>query len=228
MGVVCLIGARKGSKRLPHKNKQEICGRKLYSIAVDAAVYSGIFSKIIVTTDDEDIIGGLSNFPEVMVDRRKEEFAGSQVVIWEVGVYILEKYSSDFEQTKDLCFITPCHPFRNSKHIREAYELYKSSGADSLVSVTEFPAPIELAVKLDNGKVKRNWPGPVRKGNYEKSFFPNGAITFVKKEFLTRNIDVYSVNTIGYEMGWPYCLDIDHQQDLDLARTLANEFLKSR
>ena len=222
---LCVIGARKGSKRLPGKNRKEILGRPLYRLAVDAALKAGIFSEFIFSTDDNLILQDLSGFPGVVVAQREHLLAGDKVVMWDVGLHLLEKYHSLADAAGTLCFISPCHPFRGPEIIRNAHNLFHSSKADSLISITEFPAPPELAVSLLDGQVKRSWQGPVRKGEYQESYYLNGAITFVKKTFFLKNRDVYSDQTVGYEIDWPYSLDIDYPADLELARKLATTFL---
>ena len=178
---VCIIGARKGSTRLPEKNRKEILGRSLYNLALDAAVAADIFSNIIFTTDDDQIIQGLSDNDRIIVDQREPTLSDANTIMWKVGLYILEKYRKVTENTESICFINPCHPFRSPALIREAYQQFIDTAADSLVSVTEFPAPPELAVKMVDGRIKRNWQGPVRKSEHQQSYYVNGAISIVNK-----------------------------------------------
>lgn len=223
---LCIIGARAGSLRLPGKNKKSINGKPLYCITVENAVRSGIFSEIIFSTDDKDILEGLSAYEKITADKRPPQLAGSKVVMWDVGIYLLEKYAKRLKNTKDICFLTPCHPFRRHGHIREAYVLYKSSNATSLISVTELPSPPEFSIEMIDGKIKKDWDGPVRKGDRKKLYYPNGAITFVKKDYFLNKKDIYAQDTAGYLLSWPYSLDIDYAEDLELAKKLAGCFME--
>jgi CMP-N-acetylneuraminic acid synthetase len=107
----------------------------------------------------------------------------------------------------------------------EAYQLYKQYQALSLISVTEFPCPPELALDLENQRVRRNWEGPARASNYKKRYYPNGAIVLVNRAFFARNKTFYSDDTLGYVMGWPDCIDIDHPSDYETAkRIIENDY----
>lgn len=221
--AVCIIGARKGSKRLPGKNKQVLDGKPLYSYTVEAAINSGIFNEIIFTTDDEEILKGLEIYSDIICDQRPTEFAGDNVIIWDVGMYILRKYNELERGAIDLCFLTPCHPFRNAEHIRESYSLYKTKRALSLVSITQFPAPPELPLELNDMMVSRKWNGPHRGSLFRSKYYPNGAISIVDKLFFLKHKDFYSPETVGYMMEWPYSLDIDEEKDLILAKMIAEK-----
>ena len=52
---VCIIPARGGSKRIPRKNIKELCGRPMISYSITTAIKSGLFGKVVVSTDDEEI-----------------------------------------------------------------------------------------------------------------------------------------------------------------------------
>lgn len=55
MGYLAVIPARGGSKRIPRKNVKDFNGKPLISYAIKAALGSGIFDRVVVSTDDEDI-----------------------------------------------------------------------------------------------------------------------------------------------------------------------------
>ena len=224
MAVLCIIGARKGSKRVSNKNRLLLKGKPLYIYAVEAAINSDIFSRILFTTDDEKILKDLKTQPDILIDHRPSELAGDKVVMWDVGLYLLEKYSDVVSGVQSLCFLTPCHPFRTGDHIRKAYQFYKESGATSLVSITQYPFPPELSLELIKNRVVRKWSGPARSNEYRKKYYPNGAISIVSRDYFATHQDVYSPNTVGYEVHWPYCLDIDYEEDYVLAQKLTNIF----
>ena len=170
-GCVCIIGARKGSKRLPGKNRLLLGGKPLYIHTLEAAVGAELFDHIIFTTDDDVILSELGDYPKIFLDQRSPKFAEDGVTMMEVMAYLLEKYKSVFRDCKDICLLTPCSPFRKSGHIREAYNLYKQSDGMSLVSLTEFPCPPELALEMEDGWVQRKWEGAARPGGYKKRYF---------------------------------------------------------
>ena len=219
---LCVIGARKGSQRLPAKNRALLNGKPLYAYTVEAAKKSGIFSDIIFTTDDEIILNDLKNDVDIVLDHRPSELAGDNVVMWDVVIYILNKYRETSETVDSICLLTPCNPFRAAKHIQASYELFKKN-ATSLISLTEFPAPPELVLQIEDSRVIRNWKGPHRSADHNKKYYPNGAIIIVDRQFIMTHREFYSSNTVGYLMNWPYAIDIDEEQDLKMARVIAEK-----
>ena len=224
----CIIGARCGSKRLPGKNKEFIKGIPLYAITLEAAIEANVFGNIIFSTDDEEILEGLTKYSDIVIDHRPADLSGDDVIMWDVGIYILNEYSNILKDNTELCFLSPCHPFRNSGHIRNSYQLFRKSEAESLIGVTPFPSPPELSLEMVNNKITCNWSGIVRKGNYKKKYYPNGTITFVNREYFVKHKDVYSPNTVGYVLDWPYCLDIDYEEDLRLARMMFERLIENK
>lgn len=224
-GCLCLIGARKGSQRLPGKNKAHLQGRPLYAWTIKAALETGLFSAIIFSTDDDEIIEGLKDYPQLVADARPKELADPQVSMWEVGEYLLDRYPAASKAAESVCFLTPCHPFRTADHIRRAYQLYTDSAAAALVSLTEFPSPPSLSLELADGYLRKDWEGLVRQAEHPLRYYPNGAIIIIKQVHFRVHQSPYSAKTIGFEMDWPDCLDIDRPKDLELARRLAPLFL---
>ena len=217
---LCIIGARKGSKRFPGKNKAVLKNKPLFQYAIDVAREAEIFHVIIFSTDDEEILGQIVGQKDILADKRPGSLAGDDVVMWDVGTYLLEKYSHLIDGIENLCFLSPCHPLKTAKHLREAYTLYKESMALSVVGMTAFPSPPELQLEVVDGNVVRNWDGPTRKGEYTTKYYPNGVSTFVNKDYFLKTKGVYSERTKGYEIEWPHCLDIDYEKNLVLADKL--------
>ena len=52
---IAIITARGGSKRIPRKNIKEFCGKPIISYSIEAALQSGLFEEVMVSTDDEEI-----------------------------------------------------------------------------------------------------------------------------------------------------------------------------
>lgn len=53
--MICLIPARGGSKRVPRKNVRPFCNRPMISWAIESCLESGLFDRIVVSTDDDEI-----------------------------------------------------------------------------------------------------------------------------------------------------------------------------
>ena len=218
---VCFIGARKGSRRLPGKNKRILNGKPLFARTIEASLESGVFDHVLFSTDDEDILEIIaSDYPDVIPHRRPEELATPDVPIWDVIRYLEDSFDPIINAAETVTVLTPCHPFRNGCHIKEAFRNYLHMNALTLVCITPLPCPPELALDLEGTRVKRHWKGIVRIGEFPQRYYQNGAITIVNKRFFLETNDFFSTNTFGFIMDWPVCLDIDRMEDFQMAEKL--------
>jgi CMP-N-acetylneuraminic acid synthetase len=218
---LCIIAARKGSKRLSGKNRLPLNGKPLYRYTLEAAEASGIFSSVVFSTDDEAILADLGQHPGIVLDHRPAHLAGDRVVIWDVGLYVLSQYADRLAGVDSLCFLTPCNPFRGARHLTAAFNRFVAKEADGLMSITAFPAPIELPIEINGDWLVRHWTGAHRGAEYPPKYYPNGAIIIIDVDYFRAHRDFYPPKTVGFELGWPYCLDIDDAQDMEMARLIA-------
>ena len=84
MSKIAIITARGGSKRIPRKNIKEFCGKPILSYSIEAALSSGLFDRVMVSTDDEEIAQIARSFGA------------------EVPFFRSEKTSSDYATTNDV------------------------------------------------------------------------------------------------------------------------------
>ncbi len=219
--LVCIILARAGSKRLPGKNRAPLAGRPLFAWTVEAAVRAGCFESIVFSTDDAAILEELRAWPEVLALPRPLELAGDEVVAWEVCRHLIATLPEVFAPAGSFCLLTPCHPFRTAAHLREAVRRYQAADAQSLLTVSPYPCPPELALELQDGYLTRTWDGPVRKERFTPKYHPNGALCILRSKAFAASGSVYTDKTLPHVLPWPWSLDIDDAEDLALARSLA-------
>ena len=53
--ILAVITARGGSKRIPRKNIKDFCGKPIIEYSIEAALKSGLFDEVMVSTDDDEI-----------------------------------------------------------------------------------------------------------------------------------------------------------------------------
>jgi len=222
---ICIIGARKGSKRLPQKNQLLINNVPLYQYTIRAAVDSKLFKHIVFSTDDETILNDLKDNNDILLDARPLEMSTEHVSMMEVTNYLINKYNQYFTGNKNIGIMTPCNPLRTSSHICDAYKLFKQNDTQSLISITEYPFPIERSLEVINNSVNKSWDGRVDTSKFTKKYYPNGAILFVSQKYFTEFQSFYSKKTIGYILKWPFSLDIDYKDDYELAKSIIEKNL---
>ena len=131
---MCIIPARKGSKRLKNKNKLLLNGKPLVSYALEAAIESKLFQMIVVSSDDMDILEiAFSHFLTEIVqpNKRPKVLCGDKVPVKVVVRFISQIYRSP----EVLCLIQPTNPLITAKQIRKAYKVFKKKDANYLIGV---------------------------------------------------------------------------------------------
>lgn len=138
--AICIITARGGSKRIPHKNIKEFCGRPIIAYSIEAACESGLFDEVMVSTDDEAIAAVAREFgasvPFMRSERASDDYAATSDVIREV----LSDYKHAGKEFDVVCCLYPTAPFASVSELREAADMIEN-GAESVVPVTSYDFP---------------------------------------------------------------------------------------
>jgi len=134
--IVALIPARAGSKRVPDKNIRPLAGHPVIAYTIAAALESGIFSDVIVSTDS-DKYAEISGYYGAQVPfLRPPELAGDQSPDIEWLAYTLERLQDSGRQYDCFSILRPTSPFRLPETIRRAWREFTSqAGVDSLRAV---------------------------------------------------------------------------------------------
>ena len=123
--AVAVITARGGSKRIPHKNIKEFCGRPIIEYSIEAALKSGVFDEVMVSTDDEEIAEIAKRAGAAVPFYRSREAAGDYAATHEVILEVLEEYEKRGVTFEKVCCIYPTAPFLTAE-VRE----HGAPGAD--------------------------------------------------------------------------------------------------
>uniref|UniRef100_UPI00402AB0A9 pseudaminic acid cytidylyltransferase n=1 Tax=Succinivibrio sp. TaxID=2053619 RepID=UPI00402AB0A9 len=221
MSKIAVIPARGGSKRIPLKNIKEFNGAPLISYSIKAALESKLFDKVVVSTDDEKIASVAKSFgAEVPFLRDKslaDDFTGTFAVVKDAYLKLKDSFSS----LDTVCCIYATAPLLKAKHLQEAYNLMQNAHAKSVISICEFPFPIQRAfVKDDNGNLSYREPkfAPMRSQDLQKCYQDCGLFYFYDKSCFEYSKDYQS---IGYAMPRHRVIDIDTPEDWDYACAMA-------
>ncbi len=153
---LAMITARGGSKRIPGKNKKNFCGKPILLYSVEAALNSGLFDEVMVSTDDQEIAAlarkAGASVPFMRSAQTANDYASTDDVIREV----LDTYKARGEQFDTFCCIYPTAPFITTDRLRQAMELLKET--DSVMPVVAFSYPVQRAVIIKDGELTRKWP----------------------------------------------------------------------
>lgn len=200
MKVLGIIPARGGSKRLPRKNLADLGGKPLVKWTLDAAIQSGVFDHLWVSTEDEEI----GNIVGEYWWKRPPELAKDTTPTMPVVLDVLARHNVDIIIT-----LQPTSPFRTSDDIKNSLSMLIHNEAESVISTTEAPKDLAFAVRWAN-----------RLETLPNVVVPNGAIYIITNKAIERGETWYTGRLYGFPMPKDRSLDIDTELDLELARHL--------
>jgi len=155
---VAIIPARGGSKRIPRKNIKDFFGKPLIAYSIEVALKSKLFDKVIVTTDDQEIMDIAKQYGAEAYkrpDHLADDFTATQPVIDNV----LEYLKNNNEEYNYYCTIYATAPLLQEKYLIEGYENLKKSDAVNAFSVTSMPFPIKRTFKItSDNRCEMFWP----------------------------------------------------------------------
>ncbi|MCT7461758.1 acylneuraminate cytidylyltransferase family protein [Aliarcobacter cryaerophilus] len=220
---LAIIPARGGSKRLPRKNILDLCGKPLISWSIEAALKSKYISKVVVSSDDEEILNISSNFGADII-KRPYELANDTATTFDAIKHTID----NFKNYDYIVLLQPTSPLRNEKHIDEAIELLEEKQADAIVSVCEMDhSPLWSNTLPKDGNMNNFLRDEVlnkRSQDLEKYYRVNGAVYICKTDKLLENKSFFlKDNIFAYIMDRKSSIDIDEEIDFEIAKVLINK-----
>lgn len=220
MSAIAIITARGGSKRIPRKNIKEFCGKPILAYSIEAALKSGLFDRVMVSTEDAEIAEIAEKYGAEVPFRRSEKTAGDFAATGDVLLEVLEEYRRRGERFDTICCIYPTAPFVTPERLKEAVSLLEESGADSVLPVVRFSFPPQRCVVVKDGCLQFKWPeyAQARSQDLEPYYHDAGQFYCLKeKSFLEQKALVMS-KTVPLILPEMEIQDIDTEEDWELAQ----------
>jgi pseudaminic acid cytidylyltransferase len=147
---IAIIPARGGSKRIPRKNIKSFAGKPMIAYAIQAALSSGLFDRVLVSTDDQEIAALAKQYGAETPFIRPPHLADDHTPTVPVIAHAIEMCENLGWTVSAACCIYPSVPFIQIADLRTAYALLISSGMPYAFPITEFPSAIQRALKQDD------------------------------------------------------------------------------
>lgn len=158
MKRLAIITARGGSKRIPQKNIKEFCGKPILAYSIEAALATGVFDTVMVSTDSEEIAEVAKKYGAEIPFYRSPETSNDFAVTSQVIAEVLEEYGKLGKRYDQVCCIYPTAPFVTAVRLREAVELLTQREADSVLPVVKFSFPPQRGVVEEGGYINYIYP----------------------------------------------------------------------
>lgn len=213
MKNLCIIPARGGSKRIPRKNIKLFLGKPIIAYSIEAALKSGLFAEVMVSTDDEEIAEVSKQYGAKVPFMRSAVTASDFATTADVLKEVLSKYQELGLEFDNFCCFYATAPLVQSKDVVSAFERLQSSDFTCVYPVVQFSYPIWRCLDIaDDGTMTRHWPEyeNSRSQDLPKEFHDSGTFYWYKtKEWLAGKnkiggiiVDEIAVQDIDNEIDW--------------------------
>ena len=229
MKNIAVIPARSGSKGLPDKNIRMVNGKPLLAYTIEAALESGCFDTVHVSTDSEKYAEIAQQFGADVPFLRSAALATDTASAWDAVREVLARYAQLGKHFDTMMLMQPTTPLRTGEDVRAAYALMREKQAKSVIAVCEVDhSPLWCDTIPDSGSMKgfgRKDLAWVNRQVLRPYYRVNGAIYLLSVDGIAIPPDdeIYEDNCYALFMDRKKSVDIDSEDDLALV-----EFLLSR
>lgn len=224
-----MITARGGSKRIPRKNIIDFCGKPIITYSIEAALASGVFDEVMVSTDDKEISevakAAGASVPFFRSDETSGDYASTDDVIYEV----LMEYEKRGQHFDSFVCIYPTAPFITKDKLKEAVALLET--AESVMPVVAFSYPPQRGIIINEaGEVRRKYPEylTTRSQDLEKMYHDCGQFYACQTDAFLRDKTTDVDNLVPMIMDEMEVQDIDTFEDLAIAEVKYQRMIANR
>ncbi len=228
MSSIAIIPARGGSTRVPRKNIRPFCGKPVIAYSIEAALKSGIFDEVMVSTDDEEIaqiaLAAGAKVPFMRSAENSDAYATTRAVLLEV----LDAYEKLGRKFDNVACIYPCAIFVTPEKLRRAQELMDTTpGANAVTPVVAFSSPPQRAMVVKNDFLTYAYPEYIntRTQDLETIYHDCGQFYFWRVEDY-RNNTTGVWNTVPFVMPEEETQDVDNESDFRIAEMKYRVFMQ--
>ena len=216
--ILAIIPARGGSKGIPKKNIKRLAGKPLIVWTIEEAKKSKYLDRIVLSSDDEEIIKIAQKNGCEAPFVRPAELAKDNSKSIDAILHALNWFEDNNDSYDIIILLQPTSPLRAAKDIDSSIELLFSKKADSIVSVSKMEHnPLWSNTLPLNGRMDKFLNKKIININRQKLpdyYRLNGAIFIARIDFVKKNLSFFGRNTFAYIMPVERSIDIDSPLDL--------------
>ena len=218
MKSLAVIPARGGSTRLKNKNIYPLGDKPLIRWTVEAVVKSGVFDKVVVSTDSDAIFDAVKDLP---VERhiRPEQHATVTATALNAMLNFMENAEEEYDV---FSYFLPTCPFVSPEDIKNGFDIL--SEADFSISMTQIPETIQLACVMKDGwvlPVFDNLEAGLTNSKFIKKYYkPSGAFYMGRWNKILKYRNFFKGDIKGVMIPSERSVDINNLQDIKYAETI--------
>ena len=219
MKNLCIIPARGGSKRIPRKNIKQFQGKPIMAYSIEAALKSGLFDEVMVSTDDEEFSVVAKKYGASVPFLRSAATANDYATTVDVLIEVVDTYRKQGKEFDNICCLYSTAPFVTPERLKEAFGKL-SDNVDGCFTVVEYSYPIQRSLRInESGLVEMTYPEYLksRTQDLEKIYHDAGQFYFMKTSVMENEKTVWCRRTEPLVLSELEVQDLDTLTDWTLA-----------
>lgn len=219
MKTLCIIPARGGSKRIPRKNIKPFMGKPIMAYSIEAALASGVFDEVMVSTDSEEFAEVARQYGAKVPFMRSEKTSNDYAITADVINEVLSMYHDLGQDFDVICCLYSTAPFVTPERLKEAYALLGDE-VDASFTVVEYSFPVQRSHRIDkDGYIQMVHPEhyATRSQDLEKTYHDAGQFYFVKTATFKSERVLWCKRTKPLVLSELEVQDLDTETDWQLA-----------
>lgn len=224
---IAVIPARGGSKRVPRKNVKSFCGKPMIAWSIEAALHSGCFDRVIVSTDDDEIAEVAVAHGADVPFRRPAELADDFTPTIPVIAHAIH-WQQQIAPVERACCLYATAPFTRPEDLRAGLSLLDDTGADYAFSATTYGFPIQRAIRVDQGgRVSMFQPEHLgtRSQDLEEAWHDAGQFYWGRAEAWVAGRSIFDAGSVVLALPRERVQDIDTMEDWERAELIFSAIL---
>lgn len=216
---IAIITARGGSKRIPGKNIRSFCGKPILCYSIEAALESGLFDTVMVSTDSEKIAEIAREAGAQVPFMRSEKTSGDYATTAEVLLEVIEEYKKGGQEFDTICCLYPTAPFITASKLCKAIGILEKEQVDSVIPVVRYSYPPQRAFVINDGFTVMKYPEFIgaRSQDLEPFFHDCGQFYCMDAKAFARKKQIFTDRMVSIEVPETEVQDIDNETDWELA-----------
>lgn len=219
MKNIAIITARGGSKRIPRKNIKAFCGKPIIAYSIEAALKSGVFDEVMVSTDDQEIKNIAITYGAKVPFLRSEKTSNDMAMTYEVLLEVLDEYEKRGLKFEQLCCIYPTAPFITAEKLKLGMTQLENEEADTVIPIVAFSFPPQRGFIINDNNVTFKYPENAlkRSQDLEPMYHDCGQFYCLNIEKFKESKKIISDNTKPLFLNELEVQDIDNESDWEIA-----------
>jgi pseudaminic acid cytidylyltransferase len=220
---IAVIPARGGSKRIPRKNIKPFCGKPMIAWSIEAALQSGCFNRVVVSTDDAEIAEVAKCLGAEVPFMRPPELSDDHMGTIPVVRHAIEWLNQRGQIPVQVCCIYATAPFVRAADIRHGLDVMTSAGSDYAFSVTSYPFPIQRAIRIieqDRVEMFNLEHFNTRSQDLEEAYHDAGQFYWGRATAWLTGKVIFGPNTAAIKLPRYRVQDVDTEEDWQRAEYL--------